>query len=52
MIELVESLHDGITATVTVGGGKSEPFSVWNVMSRVHHYNCSHFVYPVLWVGD
>ena len=30
MIELVRSLHDGMTATVTVGGGKSEPFSVQN----------------------
>ena len=30
MIELVRSLHDGMTATVTVGGGKSEPSSVRN----------------------
>ena len=32
MIELVRSLHDGMSATVTVGGGKSEPFSVRNGM--------------------
>ena len=30
VIKLVRSLHDGMSATVTVGGGKSEPFSVWN----------------------
>ena len=30
MIELVRSLHDGMSATVTVGGGRSEPFSVCN----------------------
>ena len=30
MIELIRSLHDGMSATVTVGGGRSEPFSVWN----------------------
>ena len=30
MIELVQSLHDGMSATVTAGGGKSEPVSVWN----------------------
>ena len=30
MIELIRSLHDGMSATVTVGGGRSEPFSVRN----------------------
>ena len=30
MIELVRSLHDGMSATVTAGGGRSEPFSVCN----------------------
>jgi len=30
MIMLAWSLHDGMTATVTVGGGKSEPSSVRN----------------------
>ena len=30
MIELVQTLHDGMSATVTAGGGKSESFSVWN----------------------
>ena len=30
MIELLRSLHDGMSATVTVGGGRSEPFLVQN----------------------
>ena len=30
MIELVRSLHDGMSATVTAGSGRSEPFSVCN----------------------
>ena len=30
IIELVRSLHDGMSATVTAGGGRSEPFSVRN----------------------
>ena len=30
MIDLVRSLHDGMSATVTAGGGRSEPFSVRN----------------------
>ena len=29
MIELVQFFHDGMSATVTAGGGRSEPFSVW-----------------------
>ena len=30
MIELLLSLHDGMSATVIVGDGRSEPFSIWN----------------------
>ena len=30
MIELIRSLYDGMSTTVTVGGGRSEPFSVRN----------------------
>ena len=30
LIELMQSLHDGISATVTVGGGRSEPFFIQN----------------------
>ena len=30
MIELLRSLHDGMSATVIAGGGRSEPFSVHN----------------------
>jgi len=30
MIELIRSLHDEMFATVTVGGGRSKPFLVWN----------------------
>ena len=37
MIELVRSLHDGMSATVTAGGGKPEPFSVRNGL----HQGCT-----------
>ena len=30
IIELLWSLHDGMSATVIVGDGRSEPFLVWN----------------------
>ena len=44
MIELIRSLHDGISATVTVGGGRSEPFSVWNGL----HQGCT--IAPTLFI--
>ena len=34
MIELICSLNDGMSVTVTVGGGKFEPFSVQNGLFR------------------
>ena len=44
MIELVQSLHDGMSATVTVRGGKSEPFSVQNGL----HQGCT--IAPILFI--
>ena len=44
MIELIRSLHDGMSATVTVGGGRSEPFSVRNGL----HQGCT--IAPTLFI--
>ena len=43
-IELVRSLHDGISATVTAGGGRSDPFSVRNGL----HQGCT--IAPTLFI--
>ena len=37
MIDLIQSLHDGMSATVTVGGGRFEPFLVQNGL----HQGCT-----------
>ena len=50
MIELIWSLHDGMSATVTVGGGWSEPFLVQNGLRQ--GCTIAPTVYPVLWVGN
>ena len=44
MIELVRSLHGGMSATVTAGGGRSEPFSVCNGL----HQGCT--IAPTLFI--
>ena len=41
MIELIWSFHDGMSATVTVGGGRSEPFLVQNGL----HQGCVTFTF-------
>ena len=43
MLELIQCLHDGMSATVTVGGGKSEPFLVC-----IKGVPLSYSVYPVV----
>ena len=44
MIELIRSLHDGMSATVTVGGGRFEPFLVQNGL----HQECT--IAPTLFI--
>ena len=44
MIELMWSLHDGISATMKVGGGTSKPFSVRNGL----HQECT--IIPTLFI--
>ena len=40
MVELIQSLHDGMSATVMVGGGRSEPFSVRNGLRQGSKFTC------------
>jgi len=44
MVELIQSLHEGMFVTVTIRGGRSEPFSVQNGL----HQGCT--IAPTLFI--